>query len=254
MKLVSFNILSDDYIEFQNTRFLRTYYKGIPPDMLRMRNRLPHVLRKLKELDADIYMLQEVMTDVRDEFRRQFRNYHVGPIAYHHFKQDDANSNRTGNVIMVRKSIGKPVFWPASLGRGYAISLCKLKWTAPYGDCQEALVASIHLDDTRYKYIQAQHLLDLLEGYQPCDVILGGDFNTASKKLHGAVREYFDQDVSATLPGTYLCKAPTIDYIYTTLPVKSVLIDNQPLTDADSCPVKTLLEFGSDHHPVSAIV
>lgn len=261
MRLVSFNILSDDYMDFKDEKFLRRYYKGLSPERLTWRYREARVLAKMRALKADIFMLQEVMVEARDSFQRHFGDYHISPLAQHEFHMDGINFNRTGNLVMVRKSVCRrpPEFWSVSIGLGYSVAVARLTWRVPHGHCQHAAIFSLHLIDTPQKFQQVGSLLALVDQFPECDLILGGDFNTKSRRVHTRMEKRFFSSVRVDQAdhhyGTYLCERPMIDYIYTSLPAHRSRIDNGPVkSDRQTCFVRTLDEIGSDHYPVIAEV
>ncbi len=254
MKIVSFNILSDDYVDFHDKAFLSRYYNRMSSDVLRLENRLPRLLAKLRDLDGDVVLLQEVMTQARKALIEHFPRYYVGPIAYHEFALDQINQNRTGNLVMIRKSICRkpPAFSSFSIGFGYSVASARVQL-----DNGWATFHSVHLIDTPEKFQQAY---DLLKHIAPKSdlVVVGGDFNSKSKRLHAPFKAMFydaiQLDQAAYHFGTYLCEKPMIDYIYSTRPFSAAVIDNSPVMDStrQSCFRRTLDEFGSDHYPVIA--
>lgn len=261
MRLVSFNILSDDYVAFQDQTFLRRYYPNLDADQLRWCHRAERVVAKMKALHADLFLLQEVMEEARATLQRRFRDFYVGPLARHQFQEDHINSNRTGNLIMIRKSLCRtqPEFDAVPLGQGYNMAVAQLTWTVPHGPCEQAVVFSLHLIDTDAKFQQVNHLLRVVDRFCACDIVLGGDFNTRSRRVHQRLERRFFSSVSLDQAdlhyGTYLCKRPMIDYIYTSLPAHQAYIDNQPVnSDRRTCFIRTLEEIGSDHYPVVADV
>lgn len=244
MRIVSFNILSDDYVDFNNQAFLHKYYRGVKPAMLAWKARKRRIVQKIKQLDGDIYLLQEVMRGARVTFKRHFSDYHVGPIAYHALPIDKTNRNRTGNMILIRKSLcnTSPTFKTADIGYGYKISVAIIK---------ELVIVSLHFIDTHKKYQQAKNLQKILQAEPIRDnqLIVGGDFNCKSVKMAKMFQDLVKNKTVCKSSGTYLCQRPMIDYIYTSLPVKTCAIDNGPM-DSPSCRATTLESVGSDHYPV----
>lgn len=261
MRLVSFNILSDDYVDFQDQKFLRRYYNNMPPERLQWSHRKARVIAKMRELKADIFLLQEVMVEARTSFQRHFSDYYIGPLAQHEFQLDGINFNRTGNLILVRKSLCRqpPTFWSVPIGLGYCVAVAQLTWRKPHGPCRQAAIFSVHLIDTPQKVQQVGRLLALVDQFPACDEIVGGDFNTKARRIHARLEHRFYSSVRVDQAdrhyGTYLCERPMIDYIYTSLPAYHSHIDNGPVnSDRQTCFVRTLDEVGSDHYPVIAEV
>lgn len=265
LRLVSFNILSDDYVDGQDPRFMKRYYNGLPSHVMQWSSRAGAVMKTLASLNADVFMLQEVMTAARSQLVAAFPDYYVGPLAYHHFQVDHINHNRTGNVVMVRRAVCRvrPTFWAEPLGYGYHMAVATFQWRQPLAlerPCVDAAVLSLHLSDSPQKHAQVRRLMSTLEPFHECDLVVGGDFNTTSKKVHRLLnRRFFSSSIHTDQAdhhyGTYLCARPMIDYIYTSFRVRQVHIDNDPVnSDRHTCFVRTLGEIGSDHYPVTAEV
>lgn len=255
MRVVTFNILSDDYVEFENTDFSKKYYQGLDTSFLQWSNRQQRVTEMIRDMDADVYLLQEVMTKARQHFVNVFgKTYWIGLIAYHSFALDNVNKNRTGNMIMIRKGGGgskKPLFSDFEIGFGYRVAQCSTDFFDIY---------SIHLmDHTVNKYRQLGPLIEHIHGNRihKRHIIIGGDFNTSAKRLHSMVEKRLQVHSAPTsVDGTYLCDRYTIDYIYSSLPMTDYVIVGKKVKDQQRrfCSHNMIAEIGSDHYPVQATV
>jgi len=75
IKIVSWNLLTDSAIEFENSE---EFYYGISPKALRMENRYPKIVKNIKKLNADVFMLQEVSPQLYESLREDFKDYASG--------------------------------------------------------------------------------------------------------------------------------------------------------------------------------
>ena len=60
MKIISFNILSEQYID--KSSYVNEY-KGIPPEYINRNYRIKQIIKVLKKYKADLMLLQEVDID-----------------------------------------------------------------------------------------------------------------------------------------------------------------------------------------------
>lgn len=253
MQIVTWNMLSDDYIDFKDPSFIRKYYREIPTNDLKIRKRLPILLKTIASQKADVYCLQEVMTKTHEALLLRFSaDYHIGPLVKHRFKRNESNYNRTGNCIMIRKRFGSALFasfrlrddqlWPHF--EYYSVAVA----TTP-----TFLIYSVHFADDSTKFAQARDFVNRVEFNQQRhpekQVIIGGDFNTSSHKMHNMFSGFFR--ISQQHPnGTYLCNKNQIDYIYSSRSTRE-----KPVICRSPAPCdyqNVVKEFGSDHVPVLA--
>lgn len=252
MRIVSFNILSDDYIDFDDRKFVRRWYNDIDPELLRLSNRLPTLLTKLEKLKADVFLLQEVMHEARDAIMERFgSDFSVGPICLHSLDRSNTNHCRTGNMIMVRyqPNYKRVHFGRGALQYGYAYATAKITWR----HTQSTLTLfSIHFSDVwKERSEQSNAFITLLDREVKGDLVIGGDFNTHSRVTHAPFQRRFHTSIQFP-KGTYLCERPMIDYIYSTIQPKFADVDNEPLEHVGTCYDRTIRDYGSDHYPVIA--
>src|SRR3989344_6107649 len=98
MKILSFNILSEDYINIQD-------YPHINPKFLSTSYRLPIIKKLLFTINPDIICLQEVHEKVYTHLKKKFSDYYVSPLAKLNLKADDINKNKSGNIILIKKKL-----------------------------------------------------------------------------------------------------------------------------------------------------
>ena len=259
MKVLSFNVLSDEYLEFNNPKFLERWYPNIKPEDLRLKNRVPAIIETIKFMDADIVCLQEVMVPLRLLLIKMFPDFYVSKLAVHQFME-----KKSGNLVMLRKSnfdMKSIIEVPSEIGRGYAQMTViahpiknKKVQLKPY------VIMSLHLIDTAYKFEQAKLVKELFDIYKKgTKIIVAGDFNTNEAKIHNIFTGIgFKSGINPKVKyrGTYLCEKPMIDYIYATGFKKiTAFVYNEPTKcSAASCYISTIRKYGTDHYPIYAAV
>jgi len=277
MRIVSFNILSDDFVEFQDSKFIKRWYNGIDPERLRLHNRLPKLLQKMESFHSDVFLLQEVMPGARQAIYEHFGDtFYVGPVTRHNMPSVP-KAEHSGNMVMVRKSLchKRPQFYIGTMGvhapskDEYTYASALVVWrhsksaqrsrslqrsrSSQSSYLPPSFLVSLHFSDVQTERAQqARKFLRDLDQFGPgVDMIIGGDFNTHSQSLHKRFQRRFYSSIKVPT-GTYLCENPMIDYIYTSAPIKAARIDNQPLEHPGTCYDRTIRDYGSDHYPVVA--
>jgi endonuclease/exonuclease/phosphatase family metal-dependent hydrolase len=274
LTICSFNILSDDYVNLRgkgSAAFMRRYYPTVDKSLMPLSERLPKIIAHMKKIDADVFCLQEVMAKARRALVEAFPDFYVSALARHKLLLDDINKNRTGNLVLVRKTAHHRSSTNAtphvlSDAKSHTRSLQHEGYVYSEVSClygtRRIIVLSIHLTDTPAKYQQITELLKVCRRHKTAGatVICAGDFNTSSKRMHQQLtRLGFESVIPRTTTkierGTYLCERPMIDYIYVLSPESVSLdgsIDNSPITNpgVDGCFETTLKLLGADHYPV----
>lgn len=257
MRVLSLNVLSDEYMEFNNPKFLERWYPNIKPNDLRLKNRITTLIGTIRYMDADIICLQEAVTSLRNVLIRLFPTYYVSTLAKHQFGE-----KKSGNLVMLRKSlfdvhtIAEQI---SDIGKGYyqiTVLAKPLKGGKPSN--HPMAITSIHFSDTTAKYGQAVIMAELLSAYKG-KVIIAGDFNTNNEKLHKIFTGMgFKSGIHANVKhrGTYLCESPMIDYIYAKgfKKITSTLHNEPTKCTATVCYISTIKKYGTDHYPIYAVI
>lgn len=254
LKLVTWNILSESCIDFVNPA---QYYSGIPIEDLKIKKRFPKIVKKIKEHDGDIVMLQEITPSVRLKLIDALPKYKVLGFAKH--SNGDRRVDWYGNTTLLKECIFNNVshktLYLNSSGTAYSITLCKHKLTG-----KELLIMNVHYDayDPKLRISETVSSIAFLKKfYKKRIIIIGGDFNTDEAKLHKKYNGYVSVIKPENAQSTYLCEAPMIDYIYVKgiKPAnKDISINNERIDNTTgskkTCMRDTLQTYGSDHHPV----
>lgn len=257
MKVLSLNVLSDEYIEFNNTKFLERWYPNIKANDLRLKNRITTLIETIRYMDADVVCLQEAVTPLRNVLVRLFPAYYVSTLAKHQFGE-----KKSGNLVMLRKSmfdIPTVAEQISDIGKGYhQITVLAKPIKGDKISTKPMAITSIHFSDTTAKYGQAVVMAKLLSVYKG-KVIIAGDFNTNQEKLHSIFTgSGFKSGVHANTKhrGTYLCEKPMIDYIYAKgfKKITAVLHNEPTKCTAAVCYISTIKKYGTDHYPIYAVV
>lgn len=257
MRVLSLNVLSDEYIEFDNPKFLERWYPNIKPNDLRLRNRVTTLIETIRFMDADVVCLQEAVTPLRSILVRLFPGYYVSTLAKHQFGE-----KKSGNLVMLRKTVFDAttvVEQTSDIGKGYyQITVLARPIKGDKVSSNPIAITSIHFSDTTAKYGQAVVMAKLLSIYKG-KVIIAGDFNTNNEKLHNIFTSMgFKSGIHANTKhrGTYLCEKPMIDYIYAKGFKKiGAVVHNEPTKcTAAVCYISTIKKYGTDHYPIYAIV
>jgi endonuclease/exonuclease/phosphatase family metal-dependent hydrolase len=233
MRIISFNILSDIHIDFNNST---EDYPDVPVEYLYMHNRFPRIVVNIRSFDPDVVLIQEITEDIRQRLIFEFPEYIFSEITFH----TDYNS---GNMIFFRHDIPYIDSFGLNYENGDPFSIV---------DFDSFVAINIHLDDTYYDIREGEiiYLLNLISTIDK-PVIIGGDFNTNSPKLHQLLTSQGFQSVVKFPTGTYLCESYMIDYIYSRyIPIFHGYIYRGKCRY--SCDPRCILDIGSDHFPVIA--
>jgi endonuclease/exonuclease/phosphatase family metal-dependent hydrolase len=246
MKILSFNVLSQQLIgEFDE-------YINVSHKYLQKKYRYAKNIQLLKKYDADIILLQEVDPGLRKLIKQKCKIYKVLPIVRYY--QDDSKYY-LGEMVMLKKdkfkNIKQQLYVFERYNVGCPIVKCKMNNI-------EITIINVHLSDLteRIRMGETSELLKYVKKLDSELVIIGGDFNTDTNKLHTRyVKNGFRSVVSKkNKKSTYYCESPMIDYIY----VKGYdaingYIDNT-VYDNIKCRNNTFKKYGSDHYPVIATI
>ena len=238
MKILSWNILANEFIQ-------ERYYPMIPSQLLFNRQkRQERIIETLKQADADIILLQEVMQSEYNLLNSVFHpNYHLIRGKYIQWQKN--KRNYSGNVILLRKNMFSPVHYSIDLDVGLAIQ-CHLK----HSD-MPILLINTHLDD-----ISQSKRLQQIKELEPMSInnkhiILGGDFNehyTNKSRLYSLIKDYYLTSYNDE-PTYYIEKKMCIDHImikgFETHNKNSKVINNYK----DDI-IQQFTNYGSDHLPV----
>lgn len=246
MKVVTWNILADQYIDYANTQ---RDYPTVPAQDLRLSKRLPVILRELERIQADLVLLQEVTPAVHEKLLKRFgRTYEIGPLATHRAKEEHGTSS--GNVNLLKRSVfGATKFETKFFGGSQsATGIAFVKYPEPF------LIANVHFDWENHarRKREAAGLLRYLRRHEnpKVAVIIGGDFNTDQDDLHRKFARF--TSLVTKSESTFLCEKPMIDWIYVLRVVPSNgTVHNEPVRNPATCFQKTIRSKGSDHYMVS---
>lgn len=249
LKILSFNILSEQFIDYGNPE---EYYKNVPVEVLKEKNRLPKIFAIVKKIDADVMLFQEVDYKVLRMLKANFhKNYIFMPLAKH--KTPEAKENLYGNLTVLRKKLFKVimhnVYHVPGLGSAFGFTEVTLNGKL-------MLIVNIHLDadeeTEKNRIIEAKTLMLLIKPLlKTHTVVITGDFNTNSDKTHKKFSDLTSVVSKKDETGTYLNDAPMIDWIY----VKNAkILSGKVLKPEKTNAATPLKKFGSDHYPIEAVI
>lgn len=255
MKIITFNILSEQYID--KSSYVKEY-KGIPSEYIDRNYRIKQMIKVLKKYKADLMLLQEVDIDIRKILIKEFPMYKVCPLVLYVPSAD----KKAGEVIIIKKGLGTNIKHVQKIFKstkvGYSTVTCNLPKTAT-NDKSKLLIVNLHLNSNKLHTYRLQETAEMVKFIQsrPVDekIIIGGDFNTDFSDMH---KLYIDLGLVSAVKnkdsmGTYLCEKPMIDYIYVKgFKVKMGKVDHT--NNTKTCRVKIFKNYGSDHNPVIAKV
>jgi endonuclease/exonuclease/phosphatase (EEP) superfamily protein YafD len=249
MKVITFNILSNQYIYEADCV---KEYKGIPKKYMDRDYRFIQTLKFLKKSKADIMLLQEVDDDIAKKLEEKLPLYKVMPLVLY----CPTENMIAGEVILIKTGNFKSIIHNPKLFKsskvGYSTIECIYKK-------EPLLIINIHLNCNKYDAIRLKETKELVKFIKTRkeNIILGGDFNTDSEKVH---KMYLDLGFESVIKnnvvekGTYLCEKPMIDYIYVKgFKVKSSKINNS-VVKKKNCLTNTLKTYGSDHYPIAVVI
>ena len=242
MKILSWNILANEFIH-------ERYYPMIPTQLLFNRQkRQERIIETLKQTDADIMLLQEVMQSEYNLLDSEFhKSYYLVRGKYIQWLKN--KRSYSGNVILIRKSMFSSAEQPIDLDFGLAIR-CHLKHSEI-----PILILNVHLDDVlpKKRLQQLQEIEPLLSSNR--NIILGGDFNehyTSKAKLYNLIKDYFFTSYNDH-PTYYIERQLSIDHIMLKgfeTHKKTCKVINQ----FGNAVLKQFTNYGSDHLPVLVTV
>jgi len=246
LKVVSWNILAPPFVSCAD-------YK-LSCDVFDIHQRRPLIHKWLKEIDADVCLLQEVS---RPEFQHLEKNTHMHqkyncffvPHSKNHWASGNyMNKQRNGNAILLSKSKFL-VLQSCNVQLSENGNMAPLIWALYRPYHIEMMISSFHLDDLR-KDLRLQQLRTLVQAMDeksgssktmPC--ILGGDTNEETTFLHGHMRRLGFKN-SASKPTYFEERTMAIDFIYSR-GLEPTKTEVEKSSQQDIVPT-----FGSDHMPV----
>lgn len=239
IKVISWNILAIEFVK-------KSHYPHIYIDSIKDRkNRIKKITFKLLEEDADIILLQEVMSLEYNYIKKYFKNYIFSDLYKCDWK--DYKKSESGNIILFKKTSFSQKFVNQELIYNNRVFGLYINLNIK-GSKESLKVFNVHLDDSFFQTRNAQikTIRNLLNDTKYC--ILGGDFNQVynkNSKIYNIKNFIVQNTVDITY---YIGKHVNIDNILTKGFVKS---------DVDSnCDYKTFSQqklfdlFGSDHLPI----
>jgi len=243
MKILSWNILANEFIQ-------ERYYPMIPSQLLFNRQkRQERIIATLKQADADIILLQEVMQSEYNLLNSEFHTtYHLIRGKYIHWQKN--KRNYSGNVILIRKNMFSPVHYSIDLDVGLAIQ-CHLKEKKE----NPILIMNVHLDDVfqSKRLEQIKKLEPLLINNK--HIILGGDFNehyTSKSRLYSLIKDYYLTSYNNE-PTYYIEKKLCIDHIMLK-GFETHRKNGKVINDYGHDIIQQFSNYGSDHLPVVLII
>lgn len=259
ISVMTFNILAENCVDFINPS---EYYPHINPKDLKMKNRLPGIVKKIREHNCDIVLLQELTYDVRDKLVKMLPEYLCTKLAINNLHEP--KHLHWANMTLLKKGafagIKHIVQFLHTSHTAYSTLVCK-----HVASGQKCIIMNVHYDAEfpNVRRYENGALLKFLSNYMKGWVIVvGGDFNTDDPTLHA---RYNNKMISAipkkNASSTYLCEAPMIDYIYTKgIKIDRSFIDNDAFCNGKSgckvkektaqCMKRTISSVSSDHYPV----
>jgi endonuclease/exonuclease/phosphatase family metal-dependent hydrolase len=243
MKILSWNILADEFIK-------QTYYPMIPSHiLLNRKKRQDRIIETLKQANADIMLLQEVMQSEYNKLDDEFnKTYHL--IKGKHIYWNEKRSY-SGNIILLRKSLFSFPNNQVDLSFGLAVQVHLKHSEMPI------LVINIHLDDLSQanRLREIKTLEPLLFSQQR--IILGGDLNehynpTHLTKLYKSLEEnYFT--MTNHQPTYYIKSKISIDHILLK-GFETHTKTSKVINEFGANVVEHFTNYGSDHLPVTVIL
>ena len=240
MKILSWNILANEFIK-------QSYYDMIPSQILfNRKKRQERIIETLKEANADIMLLQEVMQSEYNKLEDEFqKTYHLLKGKHIHWQNKRSYS---GNVILLRKSMFSLTNKQLDLNFGIAVQVY-LKHS--HSEIP-ILVINVHLDDlSQAKRLHEIKEIEMLFQNHP-HIILGGDFNEHYNpkhvtKLYNALKAYYFT-ITNHEPTYYINSKVCIDHVL--LKGFENNKQNKVINEYGNNPVEHFTNYGSDHLPV----
>ena len=239
MKILSWNILADEFIE-------KRYYPMIPPAILLNRvQRQTQIMHLLTQLDMDVLLLQEVMPLEYNTLLQTFqKTHHI--IRGKNITWQNKQSH-SANVTVLRKTLfARPVSLPLAFGLGVQ---CVYQH-------RPLVLFNIHLDDLSpgQRQKQVTELLPSIASHPR--VIVGGDFNENYKA--SAPSELY-QRFQTTVEGLRILNKDPSYYIERKMCIDNILIKGVALKHRQAYVldafngdrVKQFITYGSDHLPIA---
>ena len=243
MKIMSWNILAAEWIK-------KSYYPTIDKKILfNRRARFTRILKTIKEANADIILLQEVMQleykSLKQYLYPQYTFSALMPIHWQYSGSNTAEQNKrteSGNITLIKKEL-----FPPDAIKHYSLPF------GVYTKTPTLSIFNIHLDDISVKIRnnQIKKIEELL--YSGNKTILGGDFNQSYRKNSQIYNlpEFTVNNMDC--PTYYIEQKMNIDNIMTR-GFRSSSSSSSP--SANTCSIyPTSIEegfemYGSDHLPV----
>jgi mRNA deadenylase 3'-5' endonuclease subunit Ccr4 len=248
-RLVTYNILNEDYL-WDGT------YDFVSDDILSWQNRRIKIVERIKKLDPDVICLQELNTASFEYFKEVFEDFES-------LFAKKGSSSLSGVGTFCKKNVFKEIH--------HKVVLCDGTSNCGHLPIQPAIFTNLLLENdksvtlvnTKIKWSQktnpgdpiSNHVQFILKSIPKTLTIVAGDFNM--KPDHPLMEEFYSAGLQDGLfhENAYSCYAnksfQKIDYILSTNDLKSVLLENFPLTSAQPIPNEN---EPSDHLPIGSII
>lgn len=260
ISIMTFNILAENCVDFVNPA---EYYPHITPKNLRINHRLPGIIKKIRQHNCDIVLLQELTYEVREKLVKLLPEYLCTKLAVNNLHEP--KRLHWANMTLLKRgvfsSIKHIVQFLHTSHTAYSTLVCK-----HHASGKKCIIMNVHYD-AEYPVVRRYEnaaLLRFLRSYlSNWIIVVGGDFNTDDPTLHAKFEGKFLPAIpKKRASSTYLCEAPMIDHIYTRGIVHDKSwIDNKAYCDdkkdcknvkekTPQCMRKTISSVSSDHYPV----
>lgn len=240
MKVISWNILADEFIE-------EKYYQLIPIKFLDRNKRLKIIINRIKQENPDVLLLQEVMIKEYNILKKLFKNFYISNLNTINWKylNEYGNKSESGNIILLRKT--KFSNFEYILDEFCMVS-CIYK-------NEKICFINIHLDDlssiTRYK--QIYKIIHKTNKFN--NIIIAGDFNEKYNKksnMYKLFKKYgYKSSIINNDPTYFISKTQSIDNIfYRNFDLKSSFVSNDCGKRTIENIICQMVDYGSDHFPI----
>lgn len=264
IKIMTFNILAENCVDFKNPA---EYYPHIDPKELRMKNRIHGIVKKIKDNNCDIVLLQELTYQVREQMVKMLPGYLCTRLAVNNLHEP--KNLHWANMTLLKRGVFSQIkhvvqFLHKESYTAYSTLVC-----SHIASKKKFIIMNVHYDADHASVRRSENnaLLKFLRPYMERDycIVIGGDFNTDDNYIHEKNNKYFTSAIAKrNASSTYLCEAPMIDYIYVRgIKVSKSWIENEAFCGTGTCSLKkkvsektpqcmrkTIKNTSSDHYPV----
>ena len=243
MKIVSWNILADEFINVAD-------YPGVPVNLLKNREQRLKSIKKVIAIyaaDADLLLLQEVMPEEADAISRLLRATHT-PFVGPPIVWDGDNTSVSRNVTLVKDGFFTSTPDCVAVDGAWIITGDDIAIANVHLNAEEPCQGDHASDAVQYRTKQIEKILMKLSVYRRA--IIGGDFN-----------QHYDDDCplykKMTLDG-FTCHIRDPTYTVDPVPIciDQIATRGWParqyggVISQGTSFITFLVYHGSDHHPV----